>query len=123
MLNIRRSTGLVLCFLVATALANGQAGTGQLSAIVADKSGATIPNAQVTMTNELSGSVRRTATNREGYFSITGVAPGSYTVTVEAPGFSTYKVEKVTFNPGDVRTLPNIVLEVGTTGTEVRVTD
>ena len=64
MLNIRRSTGLVLCFLVATALANGQAVTGQLSAIVADKSGATIPNAQVTMTNELSGSVRRTATNR-----------------------------------------------------------
>ena len=42
---------------------------------------------------------------------------------MEAPGFSTYKVEKVTFNPGDVRTLPNIVLEVGTTGTEVRVTD
>ena len=123
MSKIRQSTVVVLCFLLVATLAIGQTVTAQLSAIVVDKSGATVPDATVTMTNELSGSIRRTTTNREGYFSITGVAPGSYTVTVEASGFSTYRVEKVTFNPGDVRSLPNVTLEVGTTGTEVRVTD
>jgi hypothetical protein len=101
----------------------GQITTGSLSAIVVDKSGSVVPKARVTMTNEASGDIRRTTTNDEGYFSILGVQAGTYSVTVEAAGFATWKAERVTFNVGDKRTLPNIELEVGTTGTEIRVTD
>lgn len=61
-------TAVVLCSLLATSVARSQTVTGQLSAIVVDVTGATVPNAQVTMTNETSGSLRRTQTNREGYF-------------------------------------------------------
>lgn len=111
--------------LVATlgSLALAQQVTGSLTAIVIDATGSVVPNAQVTLTNELSGDLRRTATNQEGYFAIIGIPPGTYTVTVEAKGFKTYKAEHITFNPGDRRTLPDIRLEVSATGTEVVVTD
>jgi hypothetical protein len=123
MLKHKQCAAIVVCLFVLAVTAVAQQVTGSLAAIVQDKSGAVVPNAKVTMTNENSGDVRRATTNTEGYFSITGVFPGSYSVLVEAPGFSNYKVEKLTFNPGDVRTLPNIMLEVGAVGTEVRVTD
>lgn len=124
MSNLRRTTAAVaVCVLLLSSLALAQQVTGSLSAIVLDASGAAVPNAQVTLRNEASGDQRRAATNTEGYFSITGIFPGAYTVTVEAPGFSVYKVERLTFNPGDARTLPNIELQVGTTGTEIRVVD
>ena len=123
---VRQSALLALLLAVMVVLGSapvvGQVLTGSLSGIVADKSGAVIPNAKVTMTNELSGDNRRTTTNAEGYFTIAGVLPGSYTVTIEQSGFSTAKVEKITFTAGDRKSLGTITLEVATTGTEVSVT-
>ncbi|MBL8231759.1 MAG: carboxypeptidase regulatory-like domain-containing protein [Bryobacterales bacterium] len=107
--------------ILSASLAFAQQVTGSLSAIVVDKSGAVIPNAKITMTNELSGDIRRSTTNQDGYFSISGVFPGTYTVQVEANGFSTYIAKRVTFNPGDRRTLPDITLDVAATGTTVEV--
>lgn len=106
-----------------TGQVRGQQVTGSLAAIVVDRSGAVVPNADVSMKNEASGDQRRTKTNAEGYFSITGVRPGTYSVTVEAPGFNSYKATGITFNSGDSRTLANITLEVGNTGTVVSITD
>src|SRR5678816_429371 len=73
---------LVLCSLLML-LAMGVAGqtvNSSLTAIVADKTGAVIPNANVTLTNNASGDIRRSTTNSEGYFSINGIFPGSYSV-------------------------------------------
>lgn len=63
--------------LVATlgSLALAQQVTGSLTAIVIDATGSVVPNAQVTLTNELSGDLRRTTTNQEGYFAIIGIPP------------------------------------------------
>jgi len=87
-----------------------------------DSSGAAIPAAAITMTNEASGDVRRTETNTEGYFSITGVRPGSYTVKVEAPGFNIYQAEQIELTSGDARTLGQITLEVAASAEQVTVT-
>ncbi len=70
---------LLLLFFV-TVLA-GQQITGTLTGIVADSSGAVIPAAAVTMTNENSGDIRRTESNAEGYFTISGVMPGSIVIS------------------------------------------
>jgi len=112
---------LALLLLMATPSPSQQI-TGSLSGIVADPSGAVIPGAAVTMTNELSGDVRRTETNTEGYFSISGVMPGSYTVRIEAKGFSPYQAERVTFTAGDRRTLGRVTLDVARAAEEVTVT-
>lgn len=122
---LSRLSGLgaaVLLLWVGLAGLQAQIITGSLTGIVMDSSSAVVPGATVTMTNERSGDIRRTTTNSEGYFSISGVLPGSYTVTIEMQGFQAYKAEKVTFNAGDRRTLGEVVLQVATTGTEVSVT-
>jgi len=113
---------LILLAIFSLGRTEAQIITGSLTGIVMDSSSAVVPGATVTMTNERSGDIRRTTTNSEGYFSISGVLPGSYTVTIEHPGFQPYKAEKVTFNAGDRRTLGEVVLQVATTGTEVSVT-
>ena len=100
----------------------GQIITGSLTGVVMDPSGAVIPGARVIMTNDASKDTRRTVTNSDGYFTISGVMPGSYTVLVEAQGFNTAKYENVTFTAGDRRTLGSITLSVAATGSEVQVT-
>jgi hypothetical protein len=105
-----------------SALGFGQQLTGTLSGTTRDTSGAVVANAKVTMTNELNADVRTTVSNGEGYFSITAVQPGSYTVSVEAPGFKIWKQGKISFAQGDNRTIPQIILQVGSTSETVVVT-
>lgn len=119
---VRKGLVLALFVLLCSFGGFGQQITGSLTGIVADSSGARIPAASVTMTNELSGDRRVTETNAEGYFSIAGVFPGTYTVTIEASGFNTYKVEKIEFTAGDRRTLGQITLSVAAAAEEVTVT-
>ncbi len=112
---------LVVSVLVGPSQLLGQALTGSLTGIVTDKSAAVIPNAKITMKNDLSGDTRRTQTNAEGYFTVASVLPGTYTVTIEAQGFGTAKFEKIVFTAGDRKSLGDVTLEVATTGTEVSI--
>jgi hypothetical protein len=113
----------VLVFLTLTpGVVKGQIITGSLTGVVMDPSGAVIPGARVIMTNEASQDTRRTVTNADGYFTVSGVFPGSYTVLVEAQGFNSAKYENVSFTAGDRRTLGSVTLTVAATGTEVQVT-
>src|SRR5436309_8435434 len=67
-----------------------QSDLGRISGFIKDPSGATIPNAKVTVRNN-SGVERQATTNESGYYIITNGAPGFYTVTAEAPGFQRYQ--------------------------------
>jgi len=113
---------LILLVLFFSSLSLGQQLTGTLSGTTRDTSGAVVPNAKVTMTNQLSGDVRTTVSNGSGYFSITAVQPGTYTVAVEAPGFKVWKEEGIVFAQGDNRTMPQISLQVGQVSETVEVT-
>ena len=53
--------------------ASAQRFTGDLSGTVTDGSGAVLPGATVTMTNEASGDRRVTVTNSDGFFSFSAV--------------------------------------------------
>jgi hypothetical protein len=119
--SLRLGLLVVLLLAMSTGLLAQQI-TGSLTGIVVDPSSAVIPGAAVEMSNDLSGDIRRTETNAQGYFSISGVMPGTYTVTVRASGFQIYRAEQVTFTSGDRRTLGQIALNVATTTDEVRVT-
>jgi hypothetical protein len=95
--------------------------TGLLTGSVTDPSGAVIPGATVIMKNELSGDERRTITNNDGFFSISGVQVGDYTVSIGAQGFEGYKKNKIHFDAGDTRTLASIALKVGASTETVTV--
>ena len=91
---IRRAAYLVFCIglliLLSLPLAFAQSDLGRISGFIKDPSGATIPNAKVTVRNN-SGVERQATTNESGYYIITNVPPGFYTVTAEAPGFQRYQ--------------------------------
>ena len=87
--------------------------TGQLTGTVADQTGAVIPNANITLKNQLSGDLRKTVSNSDGVFAFASVPTGDYTVTIEAQGFAKWERSGLKVSAGDRRTIADIVL--GTT--------
>lgn len=78
---------LTLClFLFLARGAWGQANAG-ITGTVTDATGAVIPDANVTITNEGTNLASKTTTSSVGTYAATGLTPGAYTVTVEKSGF------------------------------------
>ncbi len=65
-----------------------QSTTARLTGVVTDPSGATVPNATVTITNKASGQVRTVTTNNDGLYVAVSLPPAAYDVTVAASGFA-----------------------------------
>jgi hypothetical protein len=85
---------LMLCSaLLFTAIpASAQVENG-ITGTITDLSGAVIPGAKITVSNDATGVTANTATSSVGTFTLVGLKPGQYSVTVEAPGFKTYKTD------------------------------
>ncbi len=82
---------LILCsaFLVASVPASAQAlNAGSVSGVVLDPNGAVVPNAQVTISNPITGYKRTANTDTEGSFRFADVPPNNYQLTASATGFS-----------------------------------
>ena len=80
--------GSLICLSLATLFAQSDLGT--ISGFVKDPSGATVPNAKITVQNK-SGLQRQAVTNESGHYSITNVPAGFYTMVAEVPGFQRYE--------------------------------
>jgi iron complex outermembrane receptor protein len=78
---------LALLILAALALAApSQAQDARLSGVAKDTTGAALPGATVTVTNQSTGATQTATSGTDGAFSVT-VPPGVYTVTVALKGF------------------------------------
>lgn len=99
-------------------VASAQTTTATLVGTVYDKTGAVIPGANITLKNEVSGDIRRTVSNGEGYFTFAAIPSGHYTVSVAANNFKTWEAKSVILEAGDSRNVRGIALEPGAT-TEV----
>lgn len=90
----------LLTVAVITALAaNAQlAGTGAISGIVTDSTGAIIPQATVTATSVTTNVKTVRTTTSAGDYNISPLPPGQYSVTVAAKGFETFVQQNVTVN-------------------------
>ncbi|MFN2577016.1 MAG: TonB-dependent receptor domain-containing protein [Pyrinomonadaceae bacterium] len=86
---------LFLIFLLCSATAFAQSGTGGLKGRVADEFGGVIVGATVTAT-DANGKTKSAATSGDGAFSLSGLAPGKYTVQVSAQGFGTFENTDIT---------------------------
>jgi hypothetical protein len=119
---IRVLVGLALVMLVASSLPAQQI-SATLTGIVSDPSNAVVPQAQIKLRNESSGSERVTITNNEGYFTFASLDVGDYTyeLTVTAKGFLTYKAPGIALSGGEKRNV-NVTLKVGSTTEVVEVT-
>lgn len=63
---------------------------GTISGFVTDQTGAVIPNATVTVTNEGTGETRTVLTGATGHYSVPNIVPGQYTVSVTSSGFEKF---------------------------------
>jgi hypothetical protein len=78
--------GLLLLFLPPGLCAQGLSG---INGTVTDPSGAVVPGAKVTATNDATSVSTHTVTGSVGTYSFTDLIPGTYTVRVEKDGFAT----------------------------------
>ncbi|MGA7857722.1 MAG: carboxypeptidase-like regulatory domain-containing protein, partial [Terracidiphilus sp.] len=76
----------LLCTLT-VALAFGQTATTSLRGVVKDPSGALVPGATVTLTDNSSGKTFSTTAGSTGLYSFAQIFPSKYTIKVTAAGF------------------------------------
>ncbi len=80
------------CFILffATFLcAQSTTGTGAIRGIVTDSTAKVVPDAAVTITNKVRGSVVHVTTSDEGVYSSGPLETGNYAVRIAAKGFKT----------------------------------
>ncbi len=94
--------------------------TSSLSGTVTDPTGAMVPAAAVTVRNNDTGALFKSATAANGVFLVPSLAPGTYSVTVNAPGFKQAQVPSVKLDVG-VPSNIQVTLEVGAQAETVTV--
>lgn len=119
--NSRYSPVVFLVFLAYSSIVSGQALQG-ISGTVTDSTGAVIPNATVTATNDATNVSKTATTSSAGTYQFTDLIPGTYTVKAESTGFQTSVHSGVGVEVGRVSTV-DAVLEPGRTEQTVNVTE
>jgi hypothetical protein len=117
------STRLLLVFLclALSAGAFAQGGTGELSGLVTDSSGAVVPGAEVKLTNSATGETRTAiSTSAGGYVFSALPVVGNYALVVSLKGFKSLRVQNIIISVGTITTR-DLKLEVGGASEQVTV--
>src|SRR5215467_6128351 len=80
--------GLAICGVIF-----GQVIVSSIVGRVTDPSGATVPGAQVTVTNSETGISVKTVTSSEGTYAVPGLLAGTYDVAIDKPGMQIYQTK------------------------------
>jgi hypothetical protein len=116
------SAMLAIAFLISLApgAAFGQASAG-ITGTITDPSGAVVPNAKVTITNEQTSVATNTISSSAGTYSFRGLLPGKYTLQVDAAGFKKDVKKGVTIEVSTTATV-DFLLTTGGASETVQVT-
>lgn len=98
-----------------------QTASGEVNGTITDRTGAAVPGATVTLSNQGTGIADKVQTNASGNFVFINVQPGSYVLNVEAQGFKTTRFAGFTLAVNQVLT-QNATLDVGSLNESVTVT-
>jgi uncharacterized surface anchored protein len=113
---------LVVGLLLLTPISShAQVDTGAIVGTVQDSSGANIPDATVTVTEEGTGRKRTTQTGQDGSYIISPLKLGAYTLTAEKQGFKTSVQDHIQVTIQS-RLEINPKLEIGSISQNVQVT-
>jgi hypothetical protein len=104
-----RSIAIVLCL---SGIAPAQSTTSQISGIVRDSTGGSIPGAQITVTNVDTGTHRTVETNELGYYTAALLQPGNYRIKCEKQGFQSFTRSGITLTLNQVARA-DITMQIG----------
>src|SRR5579864_6188246 len=112
---------MIILFALSAAVCWGQiTATSQLLGVVQDTTGATVPDARVTLTNVETGAVRNTSSKGDGGFLFTELTAGTYELRVVKEGFNAY-VQSGILLQVDSNPQINVALKVGNVSQEIKV--
>ncbi len=110
---------LLVCLLT-SGVTLAQVRNSTITGTVTDASGAVVPKAIVTVTNQLTNETVSTQSGSVGDYTVPYLAAGQYAVSIDARGFKTYRVNDIAVGTG-VTLQVNAKLAVGTTSEVVQV--
>ena len=93
---------------------------GSITGIVTDPSGATVPNAKVTLKDEVNGTKKEATTNGSGQYAFPDLPFGTFELSVAATGFQTAVVQHVSVVASQTTDVP-VQLKVGQAAESVTV--
>jgi hypothetical protein len=116
---IGRLSLLCLVAVAPTSLAQGV--SGRIVGSVTDSTGATVANANVTVTSQDTGVSTSVVTDARGEYRANNLPPGNYQVQVEAPGMQTV-ISRGNVVTVDNATVVQLTLRVGSAAQSITVT-
>ncbi len=118
---LRSSFVLAVGVLLSVLPLQAQVDTGSITGTVTDSSGAVVPSAKVTLTNEGTGASLTVNTGNDGTYTFSPVRIGSYKIDASAQGFKTVTQLHVVVNVSS-NMLVNLKLPTGSVTETVEVT-
>ena len=109
-----------LCLFAAISL-YGQVNTSSIAGLLTDESGAVVPHATITVTQEGTGLVRTVTNSDSGEYVVPQLPPGRYSVKVEAAGFQSAVANNVALDIAQ-RARLDFTLHVGAVSQQIEVT-
>lgn len=111
----------VVSIVLLTTPAWPQAATGGVTGTIKDPTGAVVPGAKITLTNEATQIIQTTVSTATGTYVLASVPVGTYTLKAEASGFQIYVVTGIQVHVQNIVTA-DIPLVPGTVTQKVTVT-
>lgn len=112
---------LFLAVLILTITPAALSQTAQVSGRISDSSGAIVPDAQITITNQKTGLIRDSVSNSEGIYTLPLLPPGEYRLAVKKDGFKPVVRPDIVLNVEQVARL-DFTLEAGAVTETVTIT-
>lgn len=112
--------GLVILFCLPGRMM-AQLDRGEITGTVMDPTGAVVPNAKITLTNEATSVSSATQSTATGTYVFDNLIPGTYTITSTSSGFQTYVVHGLNVHVQQVLTV-DVHLATGSVQQSVNVT-
>lgn len=119
--SLKFSVLMTLCVFLLVSNASAQTVSGTITGTVVDSSGALVPGAQVTATNEANGITRSLTTDETGVFVFAGLPAVTYSVRVEKTGFRPLVRTGLVLSANSRLALGNMELSLGQTTEAVTV--
>jgi len=105
-----------------TSIATAQTTSGTIAGTVTDQSGAVVPGAKITLTDEATKDSREATGSDSGEFVFAALRPGTYSISIEKAGFQGFRQNGIVLSQAERVSLGNLRLTVGQSSESVTIT-
>ncbi len=119
-LRLNLLTLLILIGFAVSGAIQAQTSKGILVGVARDRTGAVIPGATISITNEATGATRTSTSTNDGTYRFDAIDPGPYTIDVASTGFQKFEIKGVQIQ-STIVTSYDVTVQVGNTQDTVTV--